>query len=102
MSELKIPENLYWQWRTTVEEKDHSQTKLEGEQAKLVLMQRELTIANLRIIEQKHRVQDAQITVANYIRECDKMKAKIEKEVEIPYKEYTIAEDYSVKDITGG
>ena len=102
----KLSDALYWEWRTTIEELESSRLRVKISEHQKQVMSRDLEIFSLKSTILKYNlnkasgeVASAKKTVESYEAEYEKMKEKIEKELDITLENKVIDPfTYEVKD----
>jgi hypothetical protein len=79
MSKMKAEQ--YWEWRTTIEEMEHSKTKLKNVRLEMALMERNVEILKLRNNMYKEVVRNQEFEHKRIVDEYGKFIEKLEKEI---------------------
>jgi len=86
----------YWEWRTTVEELDHSDTKLVNMNLKLKLMETQQRMLSMEMALFRNQVSDATETKELAMQEYKKFKEKLEEIYEISLSDCVIRDTFEV------
>lgn len=97
----RVKPEMYWEWRTTIEEMDHAKTKFNLCKANAELLRRETENAALRHqLHLKTKIVESESLVDAAKKEYDNMKCKIEKDLGFSLENKMIDDlTYEVKDI---
>jgi len=96
----KLTGSQYWEWRTTIEEMNHSETKYNLIHTKACLMEKEIEIQKLKLMLFKQSIKNASEAYQNSKKEYDRFKSSLEKELGISLNDKLIDEvTFEVKEL---
>lgn len=95
----KLKESEYWEWRVTLEEKDHAQTKLELASKKYAIMEKDIEILKLKALIYKQTVKSHKDVLDAREKEAVSFKLKLEDNLGQSLSNKTIKEDFSIAEI---
>jgi len=103
MEELKqMPEHLYWEWRTTCEELAHIKTKVELQKSLQIIFEQRVKITQQQVLNENHKLKSIQTELSNYEVVADKMKERIESELEIDFTNCVVGDDLMIRKLDQG
>jgi len=86
----------YWEWRTTMEEMDHSKTSYSLTTMKMRLMESQAHILRMEIALFKSKLLESAAHVDKLKEDYKPFREKLEKKYNISFKDVTIREDWKV------
>jgi hypothetical protein len=96
---LKLTPGQYWEWRQTISDQNLAESELKIAQAQLSMMEKDLEISRLKAMAFKNNLQGLVGKVELAKREYERFKKELQETVGIPFKKYTINENFEVNEL---